>query len=74
MSLHLENATLKFKDQDGNTVIVKSLSQEDLTVIKNVIAQANTNKGGIKDISLRVDNLEAMDASNTVTVVFISIV
>lgn len=74
MSLHLENATLKFKDQEGNTVIVESLSQEDLTVIKNVIAQANTNKGGIKDISLRVDNLEAIDASNTVTVVFISIV
>ena len=23
MSLHLENATLKFKDQDGNTAIVK---------------------------------------------------
>ena len=23
MSLHLENATLKFKDQDGNVTIVK---------------------------------------------------
>ena len=23
MSLHLENATLKFKDQDGNTSIVE---------------------------------------------------
>lgn len=69
MSLHIENATLKFKDQDGNTAIVKSLSEEDVTAIKNVIAQANTNKGDIKDLSLRVDNLEAMDASNAVTVV-----
>ena len=69
MSLHLENATLKFKDQDGNTSIVKSLSEENLTVIKNVIVQAKTNKGDIKDLSLRVDNLEAMDASNIVTVV-----
>ena len=69
MSLHVENSTLKFKDQDWNTVIVESLSEEDLTVIKNVIVQANTNKGDIKDHSLRVDNLEAMDASNIVTVV-----
>lgn len=50
-------------------MIVESLSEEDLTVIKNVIVQANTNKGDIKDHSLRVDNLEAMDASNIVTVV-----
>ena len=69
MSLHLENATLKFKDQDGNTSIVKSLSEENLTAIKNVIVQAKINKGDIKDLSLRVDNLEAMDASNIVTVV-----
>ena len=63
------NVTLKFKDQDRNITIVKSLSEEDLTAIKNVIAQANTNKGDIKDHSLRVDNLEAMNVSNTVTVV-----
>ena len=69
MLLHLENATLIFKDQDGNTSIVKSLSEENLTAIKNVIVQAKTNKGDIKDLSLRVDNLEAMDASNIVTVV-----
>ena len=65
----VENATLIFKDQDGNTSIVKSLSEENLTAIKNVIVQAKTNKGDIKDLSLRVDNLEAMDASNIVTVV-----
>ena len=69
MSLHLENTTLKFKDQDSNITIVKSLSEENLTAIKNVIVQANTNKSDIKDLSLSVDNLEAMDASNTVTVV-----
>ena len=65
----VKNATLIFKNQDGNTAIVKSLSEENLTVIKNVIVQAKTNKGDIKDLSLRVDNLEAMDASNIVTVV-----
>ena len=63
------NVTLKFKDQDRNSTIVESLSEENLTAIKNVIAQANTNKGDIKDLTLRVDNLEAMDTSNIVTVV-----
>lgn len=69
MTIKVDNATLTFKDQEGNIAVLHSLSADDVQAIKDVITQSNTNKGAISDLGLRVDNLESMDASNAVTVV-----
>lgn len=69
MAIKVDNAALAFKDQEGNVAVLRSLSTDDVQAIKDVISQSNTNKGDIKELGLRIDNLEAMDASNAVTVV-----
>jgi hypothetical protein len=69
MTIKVDNATLTFKDQEGNIAVLRSLSADDVQAIKDVISQSNTNKGAIADLGIRIDNLESMDASNAVTVV-----